>query len=251
MKMEIAKGIEIWGKALFIRKHKVLVIGDLHIGYEEALEKQGVTVPKMAFAELKQELSNLLVETGPKKVIINGDLKHEFGEISKAEWSETLDILHMIRAHCEEIVLVRGNHDNMLEPISKRMGLTIVDSYLLEAIEKKGQYDLAMDPICFIHGDKIIKNKDTKTAKILIIGHEHAAIGLREGEKVEKFKCFLVGKYEKQKLIVMPSFFSLIEGTDVNNERLLSPYLHQDIGSFEVYVVGDETYHFGSLKKIK
>ncbi|MBU2522671.1 MAG: metallophosphoesterase [Nanoarchaeota archaeon] len=249
--MEIAKGIEIKGKALWIRKHKVLVIGDLHIGYEEALEKQGIAAPRRAFGELKQELSNLLVETSPKKVIINGDLKHEFGEISKQEWSETMDILNMIRDHCDEIVLVRGNHDKILEPIATRMGLKIVNSYFLEEIEKKEQHDISIDSICFLHGDKIISNVDTKRAKILIIGHEHAAIGLREGEKVEKYKCFLIGKWKDKKLIVLPSFFSLIEGTDVNNERLLSPYLHQDIGNFEVYVVGDQTYHFGSLKKIK
>ena len=249
--MEIARGIEIKGKALFIKKHKILVIGDLHIGYEEALEKSGVSVPRTAFAELRQELSNLLVETNPKKIIINGDLKHEFEEISKQEWSETIDILSMMKDHCEEIILVKGNHDTILEPIAKKMHLEVVESYFLEAELKKGQYDLSIDPICFIHGDKIIKNKDTKNGKILIIGHEHAAISLREGEKVEKYKCFLVGKWEDKKLIVLPSFFSLIEGTDVNNDRLLSPYLHQDIGNFEVYVVGDQTYRFGSLKKIK
>ena len=31
--MEIVKGIEIHGKALWIKKEKILVLGDVHIGY--------------------------------------------------------------------------------------------------------------------------------------------------------------------------------------------------------------------------
>ena len=32
--MEILKGIEMIGKALWIKKQKVLILADLHIGYE-------------------------------------------------------------------------------------------------------------------------------------------------------------------------------------------------------------------------
>lgn len=249
--MEILKGIEIKGKALWIRKHKILVVGDLHIGYEEALAKEGVFVPRNAFSELKREITNLIEETSPKKIVINGDLKHEFGEISKQEWADSIEILTLMKESCEEVILVKGNHDKILEPIAKKVQIRVVESYFLEEEKKKGKHDLSIDPICFVHGDRIINNEDTRRAKILIIGHEHAAIGLREGEKIEKYKCFLVGEWKDKQIIVMPSFFSLIEGTDVNNEKLLSPYLHQDIGNFDVYVVGDQTYKFGSLKKIK
>jgi len=76
-------------------------------------------------------------------------------------------------------------------------------------------------------------------------------VSLREEEKVEKYKCFLVGEWKGKTLIVLPSFFPLIEGTDVNKERLLSPYLHQDIGSFDVYIVADDkAYKFGQLKNL-
>ena len=102
-----------------------------------------------------------------------------------------------------------------------------------------------------MHGDRILSTPKVKEADILIIGHEHPAISLHEGEKIEKYKCFLVGEWKGQTLIVLPSFMPAIEGTDVNNERLLSPYLHQDIGNFDVYIVGDEVYRFGKLKKIK
>lgn len=249
-RIEIIKGIEIIGKALWIKRHKMLVIGDLHIGYEEALAKEGVSVPRFQFMEMKKDLMSLIERTRPKRIIINGDLKHEFGDISEQEWNEALEILDMLLESCEEVILIRGNHDKILEPIAEKRGLNIADFHCLKEEKKRNHFDIPIKSICFLHGDKVIKNKEVESSEILIIGHEHPAITLREGGKAEKYKCFLVGKYKNQSLIVIPSFFSLIEGADVNNEKLLSPYLHQDIGNFDVYVVGDRTYKFGKLKTL-
>jgi len=233
--MKIVEGIEARGKALWIVKSKMLVIADLHIGYEEALNKQGVLVPRMMFEEMKKELENLL-KLKPKIIVANGDLKHEFGEISKQEWFETLDILDMLMEK-SKVVLIRGNHDTILGPIARKKGLEIEDYY-------------CVGDICIVHGDKIIENNDVKKSKVIIIGHEHPAVSIREGVKQEIYKCFLVGKWKNKKLIVMPSFFSVFEGSDVKKEKLLSPYLH-NIRNFDVYVLGDKVYWFGKLKNIK
>ena len=56
--MEILKGIEIIGLALFIKKHKTLIIADIHIGYEEALNKQGILVPRYQFKKVIAELKS-------------------------------------------------------------------------------------------------------------------------------------------------------------------------------------------------
>jgi len=88
-------------------------------------------------------------------------------------------------------------------------------------------------------------------AGTIIIGHEHPAVCLRKGARQEKFKCFLKGKYKKNKLIVMPSFCLTAQGTDIQKEKLLSPYLHQKLDNFEVFVVGDKIYDFGKLKNLK
>ena len=48
--MEIAKGIEIIDLGLYIKKHKLLVFADFHIGYEESLNKQGVLIPRFQFS---------------------------------------------------------------------------------------------------------------------------------------------------------------------------------------------------------
>jgi hypothetical protein len=231
--MEITKGIEIVEKSLWVKKSRTLIVSDIHIGYEEALNKQGILIPRTLFKETFNELRTLLDKLKPETIVINGDLKHEFGVISESEWNETLKILDLMLKQ-SNVVLVKGNHDSILEPIAKKRGLKIVDSY-------------CVNNIGIIHGDRIID----LPVKTLIIGHEHPAIVLEEGIKSEKYKCFLLGKWKKQKLIVMPSFLPIIEGTDVTNEDLLSPYLKQKLDNFEVFIVGDKTYKFGKLRNIK
>lgn len=234
--MEILKGIEIVGKALWIPKFKALILADLHIGYEEALNKQGILVPRQQFQKIKKEISELL-KLKPRIIIINGDLKHEFGEISRQEWRETLEMLDLMLEKAE-VILIKGNHDTILEPIARKKGLEIMGFYCIDSSR-----------ICILHGDKIRIEKEVNKAKILIIGHEHPAVSLQEGMKSEIYKCFLLGRWKGKKLIVMPSFLPLVEGSDIKKERLLSPYL-SDIKNFKIFVLGDRIYKFGRLKDL-
>jgi len=238
--MEILPGIEIKGKALWLTKQKVLIISDLHLGYEEALAEEGFLVPRFGFDEMKRELTKL-VKMKPKIVVINGDLKHEFGEISKQEWKEALALLDFLLEK-SKVVLVKGNHDTILEPIAKKKDLKIVDFY-------------CVDDICVLHGHKILLDKEIheKKVKTIIIGHEHCAVSLREGIKQELYKCFLKGKWHGKNLVVMPSFFPAYEGSDVKKEELLSPFLNKKtINNFEVFIVDEQNniYYFGKLKNI-
>lgn len=237
--LKILDGIFAVGKALWIPKQKVLIIADLHIGYEEELNSHGIFVPRLSFKEMKREIEELLVKLKPRTIVINGDLKHEFGGISRQEWKETLEILDMLLKKCRKIVLIRGNHDNMLEPIAKKRRL-----------ELRGFYCVDNGRICLFHGEGIPLDSEVHKAKILIIGHEHPSIILREGMKTEKYKCFLLGKWHGKKLIAMPSFFPFIEGLDIRNEVRISELLKQDISDFEVFVIGDKIYKFGKLRDI-
>jgi len=229
---------EIIDLSLFFPKEKILVLTDLHLGFEEALIRQGVSVPRFNFSDSVKKLNKIFALTGKvEKIIILGDLKHEFGLISQQEWSEVSRLLAFFNLNSEEIILLKGNHDNILGPIAKWNKLSIQDSFFFE--EKK---------ILFLHGDKIPETKEFQKAKILVIGHEHPAITLSEGVKKEKFKCFLKGKYMKKNLIVLPSFNLASEGTDVLKEKLLSPFLEQNLDDFDVWVAADKTYFFGKIK---
>lgn len=224
--------------ALYMPKKGILVLGDIHIGYEEALNKQGILVPRFQFEDLISRMGRILEKTRPKTIIIIGDLKHEFGTISDQEWRETLKFLDFLGKNCDKIVLVKGNHDTVLGPIAKKRNVDVVEEYIV-------------DDIIFIHGHKLREfGKDVGT---IIMGHEHPAVTISEGMRNETFKCFLLGKYGKRKLIVLPSLFLMAEGTDIMKDEILSPFLKQDLGNFMVFVVDDESHvhDFGRIKDIR
>lgn len=223
---------------LALELNEILIIADPHIGYEEYLNKEGLLVPRFQFERLLNKLSKIIKNRRFEKIIVNGDLKHEFGKISQQEWKDTLKFLDFLCKFSKKIILIKGNHDTILGPIAKKRNIEIVDYFKFKDTL-----------IC--HGDKIIDNDNFKKLKTIIIGHEHPAISLREGMRTEKFKCWLVGKYKRKNLIVMPSLNLVVEGTDILKEKLLSPYLQQDLRNFEVFIVSDKIYKFGKLKNLK
>ena len=52
------------GKSLYFPERKMLVLADLHIGYEEYLNKQGVFLPRMQFKEITKELEEIFKSVG-------------------------------------------------------------------------------------------------------------------------------------------------------------------------------------------
>ena len=94
--MEISKSIKIVDAALWFEAEKALVINDLHLGYEEALHRKGIMVPRFQLEQIIDKLKIILQKTKPTKVIINGDLKHEFGKVLRQEWKEVLNFLDFV-----------------------------------------------------------------------------------------------------------------------------------------------------------
>ena len=280
--MEIAKDIEIIDLCLYLKKENILILADTHIGYEEALNKQGILIPRFQFKEIIERLEHVFNTLSKKissggwgtslkkvkrslylspllkkdiekkrikndetddnkkllnKIIINGDIKHEFGTISEQEWRHTLRLLDFLSRYCDEVILIQGNHDTILGPIAKKRNVKVLENYKIEEI-------------LITHGDKIPPKEELKGINTIIIGHEHPAVSIHEGPRTELFKCFLKGKWGNKTLIVQPSFNLVTEGTDVLKEQLLSPFLKQDISNFEPFIVADKIYNFGKLKKL-
>jgi hypothetical protein len=235
--MHILPNIRIAGLALFLEREKALVIGDLHIGYEEALNRGGLLVPRVYFKEIINNIEKIMLEVKPELIVLLGDVKHEFGSISRQEWKDTLALLDLLTAKARVVVL-KGNHDRILGPIARKKEVELKESLLL-------------GDVLLCHGDKLLPANDAalKKAKTLIIGHEHPAIAIRDSARVERYKCFLLGKFGRKNLVVMPSFNFVTEGTDVMQERLLSPFIRK-IDDFKAFVVADKTYAFGRIAKI-
>ncbi|HLC81106.1 MAG TPA: metallophosphoesterase [Candidatus Nanoarchaeia archaeon] len=227
--MLLNPNLEIIDLALWLKKEQILIISDLHLGYEEYLQQKGVFLPKFQLAEIVKSLKSIFKKVKPATIVINGDLKHEFGRVLKQEWKEVLQLIDFLLQNCRKLILIKGNHDLILGPIASKKNVEIVNEHQI-------------NDILIIHGDKLVQKT---TAKTLIIGHEHPAITLKEKGKIEKYKCFLLGKWKNKSLIVLPSFNPLLEGTDIVKERLLSPFL-SNISNFRVVVVGkEEAFDFG------
>jgi hypothetical protein len=236
--MRLLPGVEIVDArlGLFLKQHKALVIADLHIGYEAALQKQGIFIPQSQYPKIKQEVEQMMDVCKPKLLIINGDVKHEFGEATRQEWRETLDFLDFLLAQELRIIVVRGNHDNFLIPILRKKGVELFEQLLLK-------------PYLFVHGHKELNLGMLSNAKYIISAHEHPAIVVRDELGVKrKFKCFLVGRVWERDLVVIPSLSPLMEGSAVNviaKSQLLSPILRvSELSSFDAYVAEQRVYKF-------
>jgi len=247
--------IKFLDNALLINdiENKILVLADLHIGYEESVVETGI-FPRIQTHEIITNLSKIFDKLNKRnikldKIIILGDLKHEHGKISPAEWRETLYVLDFISKKAKEIILIKGNHDNILGPIANKRNIQVKSLY---------QYN----DILFMHGDKEYKtafkhkNKKDKDIKILILAHLHPAITLSDEYKKEKYKSFLLGKYKRKQTYILPSFNPISIGYDLitgkgKKEFLIIP--ENKLKSFDAIIYNpeeDKAYNFGKIKKL-
>jgi hypothetical protein len=238
----IFPGAKIISLGIQLKKEKILVLGDFHIGQEEELNKQGIMMPRTNFSKLKKELLEIFSKTGKlKKIILLGDIKHEFGALNNQEWKEVVELIEILEKKSEKLIIIKGNHDNFLKPITTWKKIELVDKIII-------------GKILLCHGDKIISTKESEKTKYIIIGHEHPAITLKDEHKSEKFKCFIKTFYgkgiHKKQLIVMPSLNFLTIGTDLTKEKPISPYL-KGMNTFECWIVEEaQSFYFGKIKTL-
>lgn len=230
--------------ALYLEDLDLLVIADLHLGYEGILAEQGVFVPKVQFKKLMGELKALAREKRASKILINGDLKHEFSETSYHEFREIKDFFSWLTTSFSQVILIKGNHDNFIYRLTKRYGIKLYD-------------ELSLDNYLFLHGHRekeIFKIKE----KIVVLAHEHPSLALYSelGQK-EKVKCFLYGELKNKKFIVLPACSYFAEGSSINiipQPQLLSPILKNiNMDNFKaIGIIENEKYlEFPELWKLK
>ncbi len=233
--------IKYIGKCLLIDEsgEQVLVLGDLHLGYEGSMRRSGVMIPVKLYDKCVNDFKEVIDFVGHvDKIIVLGDLKHEFGYILDEEWKNISNFLKLLKEYCDELVIIEGNHDFILFPILEKIGATGVESY-------------SWKKFIFAHGNKDFSELYTEKIKFWVFGHGHPAIVLREGVTREIYKCFLKGKYKYKKIILVPSFFPLIMGTDAREHDLGYPFDFK-LEKFKVVVVEDnlKNLEFGELKDI-
>lgn len=224
----------------------LIVISDLHLGLEGSVTSSGGYVPQFQLEELKQDIEDAEQETGASRILVNGDLKHEFSTTRYSEQKEIEEFLEFLDRHFEEVIVVQGNHDTFLEE-------------LVEEVGEFKQHHLE-EGILFVHGHQSLEELELKDDyDTLVIGHEHPALVLKDEIGVkEKVDCFLYGETKNGKnIIVMPAFSKISGGSKVNQvpqHKLLSPILREEVnvGKLEAVAVSREAglFEFPAIGKI-
>ena len=172
-----------------------MVVADLHLGCEAALEYKGLSIPRVQTRKISEYLRKMITTYPPDELIVAGDLKHNFSRNLIREWR---DVAEFVKSFADTVSLrvIRGNHDNYLGSILAEHGLTMTPEL------KAGRFTLA-------HGHNMPSRRER-----VIIGHVHPSITLRDATGAQlKSRCFL---YEDEReVLVLPALSVVSPGVDV------------------------------------
>ena len=166
-------------KCLWWEQYQTLFIADVHFGKSNHFRKAGIGVPLRVTEEEVVKLQMVVDKYRPQKLVFLGDLFHSEYNRSVELFSKWLDGLGGT-----ETILVRGNHDIMLDEIYDTLGLHQVEV-------------LQQDGLLFSH-DAI-----QDTGFYNIYGHVHPGVSLYgKARQSQRFPCF----HWKEHEAVMPAF---------------------------------------------
>ena len=154
---------------------KVLLLADTHVGFEFELALKGVRVPRQTKRMIEHYVA-LGRREQVNTVLINGDVKHEI-PVATETATEVREFLSALAEHFENVIIVLGNHDGKLDKIVEKINKRNILLYssrgvLLTTRENK--------KVLVLHGNAKPRPADFLEADILVIGHTHPAIVLRD-----------------------------------------------------------------------
>lgn len=198
----------IQGGAALLRDENVLVMADMHLGCEAALEYEGLSLPRVQTKKIEEYVSWVVPAIGPRRVVVAGDLKHNFSRNLTQEYQ---DVARFVRSLAElaPLEVVRGNHDNYLASILADFGVPLRQKV------KVGRFVI-------LHG-----HAGESATQPTIMGHIHPSIRLRDevGASV-KDHCFLYD--DRAEILILPALSLVASGLDVVSQKdsdTLSPVL--------------------------
>ena len=219
---EILPGVTITSdRCLILSEGPTVVIGDLHLGYERALEQEGMYLPRINTDSIREDLNNIISRYEPERFVLLGDIKHDFRHAGFEEKREVRKIFTLL-TEAAQVVAIKGNHDNYLQNIISDLGL------------------LAVDHID-IMGFRLEHGHEDSGKRPVIIGHEHPSVripgSVGGGLKIQ---CFVHA--EKDGVIVLPPFSPFASGNDLvlDKECIMAPALKSsDYANARLYGVTD------------
>lgn len=235
--LELEKGVSIVSPypCVYLDEHDTLLFADTHIGLEEHRERLGIHIPYPVTEHIIECILKPVRELSCSRVIILGDVKHEFGKPSAEEWYSLKRLVNALRkSNCEPEV-VRGNHDNYIIYILKELGVKLHDPHLILECGDGSS-------ILLIHGhlESEAMHDPSKGIRLVVMGHEHPSIAIKDDLGIKhRFKAFLYGSIKdtgesdkiplkNTSIIVLPSLSPLAYGNPLNeNTMIKSPILRR------------------------
>ena len=199
------------GGAALLTEENVLVVADMHLGVEAALEYEGLSIPRVQTKKIADYMTKTIQAVSPSKVIVAGDLKHNFSRNLVQEWQ---DIERFVKGLSGKTSLevIKGNHDNYLGLILREHGIPL-------------RREATVSGVRILHG-----HSGRLGDQITVMGHIHPSIRLRDSIGASlKSQCFLYDKVRR--VLVLPALSLVAYGTDVVSQTAsdsISPLLSED-----------------------
>ncbi len=220
--------------ALLINKD--LVVADLHNGIEFEMERRGAAMPSQTKRKLER-LKGIIKDTGPDKLIILGDLKHNVPVTSYQEKLEVPFFLRELQGLVSKIVITKGNHDGSIERLVPPSVL-VTDEFI-------------EDGVGYFHGHKK-PSEELLSQELIVCAHTHPSILLKDiRANIQQAWIETKVKGSDTKVLVVPAFDDSTRGSAVNNTEPLGPFLKRmiDLDSADIYLL-DGSY-LGSLDELR
>lgn len=268
------------GPSLLIKANsqRILVVTDLHLGWEISLIEKGIHIPSQAW-RIKNRLLEIVDKYKLNRIIFLGDVKQAIPRISLEEWRAVPEFFETIQKVVGDISVIVGNHDGDLKALTPRSVKIIPSTGLVIGKEPS---------IGLFHGHAW-PSPEVLASELLVMGHVHPVVrfqdklGLMMVKRVWiKVRCnsnklaraylkYLKIKIKKDSretlkqrvgielndpmLIIMPAFNDLIR-SGVSFYRFRKQLVGPLLGSRSVNVADGEVYftdgtYLGTVKQLR
>ena len=155
--------------ALLLRhkNERVVVIGDLHIGWEVTLAQQGIHIPSQTDKMLSR-LRAIIEKEKPSRLLMLGDVKHSVTAAELEEWRDVPEFFEALLKIVPSIQVILGNHDGNLEPLTPSQ-VELIPATGIALWKRFGLFHGHAWPAPELLG-----------CETLILGHLHPAVTLRD-----------------------------------------------------------------------
>jgi putative SbcD/Mre11-related phosphoesterase len=148
------------------RTQRILVIADLHIGWEIALAQEGIHVPSQTL-KILNKLLRLIDLCKPRELLFLGDVKHTIAKVELEEWQDIPNFFETLLKKVSDIKVILGNHDGNLEPL------------LPETVKLLPSTGIAIGDAGFFHGNAW-PAPELLTCHSLVMGHVHPTVAFSD-----------------------------------------------------------------------